>query len=211
MQFCTVYNTHYTFFSLLLAWITRVVSDILITGDRGTVEDHWWSTKAAGCRLALWAGVLAVARGNSLVCIPESRISWAGSPRISSSSLLPTVCRVSSFELCDWISTGLCYWVCCVSTQGNTLNLFTNFLLLLLHSSIVWSTLILSSYKCLGIPSDTFPSCFPTKNILNSLSSIQATCSAHFILFDLIAQIKFGEEYKPWSSSLHNFLLPPAT
>jgi hypothetical protein len=30
---------------------------------------------------------LAVARGSSLVCIPESRTSWAGSPRISSSSL----------------------------------------------------------------------------------------------------------------------------
>ena len=59
----------------------------------------------------------------------------------------------------------------------------------------------------LGLPSGLFPSGFPTNNLYTPLlSSIRATFSANLILLDLITRKIFGEECRPLSSSLCNFL-----
>jgi hypothetical protein len=56
--------------------------------------------------------------------------------------------------------------------------------------------LILSTHLSVVLPSGLSPSGFPTKAIqVPLLSSVIATCPAH-IIFDLIAPIIFGEEYR---------------
>ena len=76
------------------------------------------------------------------------------------------------------------------------------------HHPTPWrSILILPSNLRLGLPSDLFPSGFPTKILYTfALSPISATCSAHFILLDLTTRIIFGEDYRSLSSSLCSFL-----
>ena len=68
-------------------------------------------------------------------------------------------------------------------------------------------TLILSSQLCLGLPSDLFPSGFPTKTLYAPLlSHICATCPAHLILLDFLTRTILGEEHRSLSSSLCSFL-----
>jgi hypothetical protein len=62
----------------------------------------------------------------------------------------------------------------------------------------------------LGLPSGLFCSVFPNKFLYAFIIySMHVTCPAHLILFDLIILIKFGEQYKLWSSSLYSFLHSP--
>ena len=44
-----------------------------------------------------------------------------------------------------------------------------------------------------------------------SLLSTYATCPAHLVLFDLLGQMIFGQQYSSWSSSWYNFLPPPVS
>jgi len=74
------------------------------------------------------------------------------------------------------------------------------------------SILILSFHLCLDLPSDLFPSGFPTKTMYTPLLfPIRATSPAHFILHDLIAWTMLGEEYRSLSSSWCSFLHSPVT
>ena len=72
--------------------------------------------------------------------------------------------------------------------------------------------LILSSQLRLGLPSGLFPSAFPTKTLYTPLlSSIRATCSAHFILLYFINGTILSEQYRSFNYSLCSFLHSPAT
>ena len=63
-----------------------------------------------------------------------------------------------------------------------------------------------------GSPSDLFPPGFPIKTLCTPLLSlIRATCPAHLIRLDFIAQTILGEKYYSLSSSLCNFLHPLVT
>ena len=80
------------------------------------------------------------------------------------------------------------------------------------HLTYWISILILSSHLRLGLPSGLFPSGFPSKTLCTPLlSSIRATCPAHLILLDLTTRIIFGEQYRPFSSSLCSFPHSPVT
>ena len=75
------------------------------------------------------------------------------------------------------------------------------------HPTSWRSILISSSHLSLGLPSGLFPSGSPTKILyIHLLSSIRATCPAHFILLDSITRKIFGEQYRSLSSSLCSFL-----
>ena len=74
------------------------------------------------------------------------------------------------------------------------------------------SILISSSHLLLGLPSDLFPSGFPTKSLCTSLLfPMRATCPAHLILLDLFNRTILAEEYRSLSPSLCSFLHSPVT
>ena len=77
------------------------------------------------------------------------------------------------------------------------------------HPTFSRSTLLLSSHLHLGLPSDFFPSGFPTKTLyIPILPPICATCPAYPILLDFIAWKIFGEQIIKLSlcSFLHSFV-----
>ena len=74
------------------------------------------------------------------------------------------------------------------------------------HPTSWRSSLILSSYLSLGLPSGIFLSDFHNKTPYASLlSPLHFTCPAHLILLDFITRIIFGEEWRSVSSSLCSF------
>ena len=73
------------------------------------------------------------------------------------------------------------------------------------HPTSWRSTLKLSSYLGLGLPSGLFHYCLPTKALYASLfSPVHATYTIPVILFDFITWIIFGVHCKSQSSSLRN-------
>jgi hypothetical protein len=75
------------------------------------------------------------------------------------------------------------------------------------HSTSWRSILILSSHLRLGLPSGLFHSSFPTRTLYTTPPSpIRATFPAHLILLDFITRTILGKEYRPFRSSLCNFL-----
>ena len=56
------------------------------------------------------------------------------------------------------------------------------------------SILLLYSYLRLGLPSGLFPSGLHTKPCIHSTSPVRATCSAHFILIDLVTRTMLVKE-----------------
>jgi hypothetical protein len=56
------------------------------------------------------------------------------------------------------------------------------------------SITILSSNLCLGLPSDVFPSGFPTKTLYALLPSLWDACPAYLIFLDFITRTILGEE-----------------
>ena len=71
---------------------------------------------------------------------------------------------------------------------------------------------IFSSHLGLGLPSDFFPSGFPTKTLNTPpFSPILATCPPHLIILYLIIWTILREEYSSCSSSLCGFLHSPVT
>ena len=75
------------------------------------------------------------------------------------------------------------------------------------HSTYWKSILIVSFHLRPGVPSGLFPSGFPTKTLYAPfLSSIDATCFAHFILLISVSRKVLSEEYTWYSFSLCSLL-----
>ena len=65
------------------------------------------------------------------------------------------------------------------------------------HPTSWKSILILSTHLRLGLPSDLFPSGFPTKTVRTTLPPpTRATCPAYLILLDFIIHTILGEQYR---------------
>ena len=99
-------------------------------------------------------------------------------------------------------------------TRATHLSLFSDSLIQSTppHPTSWRSILILPSNLGQGHTSGLISSGFPTKKpVYTSTLPIRATCSAHFILLDLITRIILGEEYRSLSSSLRSFLHSPVT